>query len=573
MFELAHPISGVTYPPPTLADEWTTLGYWAAETAGDLVRRQSKARGEHPFVISDEGVLSFRNFDEKTDVVSKGLCGIGLRAGDRALFQMGTVPETLIALFACYKAGVIPVCSLPQYRQVEMDALARLSSPKAYFVQSDFHPDFDLCGFAHEIARAADIPRVIACRSQPNSSGTTLDEVAALAGDVPSASTASTAPPPPSPRDVLTFQLSGGSTGIPKIIPRLHGEYIGQAASVVRRYALSETDVAIWPLPLIHNAAMVMAVFPMLICGGTLVLRSRFDLDDYLGTIERYGVTYAGSIGPIAPSLLDCDHLQQFDLKSLRLFFALERAAEIEARIGVRTVNLYGITEGLLMSCGPDDPASLRGTSTGHPTSAGDRIRLLAPTSGETIHHDGDGELCFSGPHAIRSYVGGEGVSRLGFTDDGFVRTGDLVRREHHEGRAYYTFLGRLKDNINRGGEKFGAEEVERLVAGHPAIADVRIVAMPDPFLGEKACAFVIPRRGAPCPDVAELGRFLTEIGLARFKHPERIEIVTAFPVTRVGKVDKAALREAISAKLAGEGSLARSRPRLENPVSKEGLG
>jgi non-ribosomal peptide synthetase component E (peptide arylation enzyme) len=117
----------------------------------------------------------------------------------------------------------------------------------------------------------------------------------------------------------------------------------------------------------------------------------------------------------------------------------------------------------------------------------------------------------------------------------------------------HYIFEGRLKDNINRGGEKFGAEEVENIIVRHPAVNDVRVVAMPDPLMGERACAFIIPKTGEPLPSVAALGEFLQGQGLAKFKLPERIEAIAEFPVTRVGKVDKQALRRLISDTLVRE--------------------
>ena len=122
------------------------------------------------------------------------------------------------------------------------------------------------------------------------------------------------------------------------------------------------------------------------------------------------------------------------------------------------------------------------------------------------------------------------------------------------DGRTCYIFEGRIRDNINRGGEKIGAEEVERLVAQHPDVADVRVVAMPDAIYGEKVCAFIIPHEGHACPGVADLGSFLTARGIAAYKRPERVEPIARFPLTRVGKADKAALRAMIADALAREG-------------------
>ena len=121
------------------------------------------------------------------------------------------------------------------------------------------------------------------------------------------------------------------------------------------------------------------------------------------------------------------------------------------------------------------------------------------------------------------------------------------------EGRPHYVFEGRLRDNINRGGEKFGAEEVESFLRRHPAVNDVRVVSMPDPMLGERACAFLIIRPGHSAPTVAALGGFLQARGLAKFKTPERVEVIDEFPLTSVGKIDKQALRSRIQDILADE--------------------
>ncbi len=137
---------------------------------------------------------------------------------------------------------------------------------------------------------------------------------------------------------------------------------------------------------------------------------------------------------------------------------------------------------------------------------------------------------------------------------DGFFRSGDIMRPVVIDGQTAYSFQGRTRDNINRGGEKIACEEVEAFIAAHPDIAEARLIAMPDPMYGEKGCLFVIARPGSPLPDVAALGAFLVERGLAKFKCPERVEPIDEFPVTRVGKLDRAALRNRIRQVVEDEG-------------------
>lgn len=545
----AHfPIRGVIYPSEAEVVAAINSGSSLEKSGGDIVRRRASSLADKPFLISDSGITTYSQFDASTEILAAALLDLGLQPGDRAIFQMGTVEETLTALFGCYKAGIVPVCTLPQHREHEIAAMIKLTAPRAYFVQSDFSASFDLFAFATEMAgKYGSVEHIIptyGSRFSLRKLATSLDHVAACRrlSDVKV-----------NARDVLSFQLSGGSTGTPKVIPRFHGEYLGQANSIVRRYLLTSSDVAIWPLPLIHNAAMVMVIFPILLTGGTIVLQRRFELHAFLKAIEIHKVTFAGSIGPIAQSLLDYQNLSSHDLSSLRMFFVLDRADAIERHLNVPTANLYGITEGLLMTCRPDDPAEVRLSSSGYPTGVGDEIRLAEPGSEKPVENGSDGELCFRGPHTLRGYYNAPQISAESFTKDGYFRSGDLVRVTNVNEKTVLTFLGRLKDNISRGGEKFAAEEVERMIVVHPAIVDAKVVAMPDRLLREKACAFVVVRAGQRCPSKQELGAFLTESGLARYKHPERIEVIKEFPLTRVGKVDKAAMRRLIAQRLSEE--------------------
>lgn len=543
------PINGVIYPSRTKANLACEQGHWVGTTAGNLIRRQAQLSPTKTFIIGDHLTVSYEQFDTQTEILAASLLDLGLHPGDRALFQMGTIAETLIALFACYKAGIIPVCTLPQHRDLEISTITHLTKAKAHFVQADFSQQFNLINFAHTSAEKNEyVQHIIITHGTGDrfhsleylSSRISIEEARTRLSNISI-----------DYRDVLTFQLSGGSTNIPKIIPRFHAEYIGQAQSIVKRFHFSESDVAIWPLPLIHNAAMLLVVFPILLSQGTLVLQQRFDLPTFLSAIKQYSVSFAGSIGPIASKLLECERsIIKNEISSLRMFFALDRAEAIENHLNVPTTNLYGITEGLLMTCAPHDPSTMRFNTVGYSTCAADQIRILKPGTEQEAN---EGELCFRGPYTLQGYYNSSKINEMPFTRDGFFRSGDLVRRKNYGDQTAYTFLGRLKDNISRGGEKFASEEVERLIVLHPSIIDAKVVAMPDQYYGEKACVFVIIHIHKRCPTVGDLNVFLDQQGLARYKHPERIEIIQTFPLTKVGKVDKAAMRLLIKTKLSKE--------------------
>jgi non-ribosomal peptide synthetase component E (peptide arylation enzyme) len=299
-------------------------------------------------LVGDGKRMSFRELARQSDNLASGLLAVGITPGDTALFQMGTVPDTVVALFGCLKAGVLPVCTLPQHRGHEIRAISAITKPRLHIVQADYPSSFDLVQFARDMrgevetlthtmvvhgpagGDALDFARLIETPRDP-----TIDSVR------------------PGPEDVLMLQLSGGSTGLPKVIPRLQGEYMAYADAWADLLGLGPDDVHLWSLPLIHNAAMIYHLFPAIIGGRTLVLMPRFDAREFFSLIEQERVTYSGSIGPVASGILAYDHIADHDISSLRFLTTLSGADRIEAHVGVPVMNAYGITEGLLTCARP----------------------------------------------------------------------------------------------------------------------------------------------------------------------------------------------------------------------------
>jgi pyochelin biosynthesis protein PchD len=550
MQNVKSPITGVTYPPAERAAMFLATGGWIGSTVGDALRATAARFPGRPAFIGADRTLTFEELDALSERLGAALLGVGLCTGDRAIFQLGTTVETAIVLLACYKAGIVPVCSLPQHREVEIGQLAAKSGARGYFVQADFSA-FDLVEFARGMAaQHTQLQHIVVVRGAAEGlanidaliDGITLGAARQRLKDIPLGF-----------EDVLSFQLSGGTTGVPKIIPRFHAEYLGHSAGWMKRYHIDSDSRVIWSLPLLHNAGQLYTLVPSALLGVTVVLMQRVDVPQMLDLIAEHRVTHALSIGPIAPQLLAYTDIARHDLSSLQLFATMSRADNLEAHILVPCSNLYGITEGLLLGSPADAPAFARHHTQGASGCNEDEIRLLVPETEQPVAPGEMGEMCFRGPSSLTGFFDAPEANAQAFTSDGFYRTGDMMTAHLVEGVTCYTFEGRLRDNINRGGEKIGCEEVEGFVSQHPAVADAKLVAMPDPFYGEKACVFIVPRPGMAAPDVKALASFLGGKGLAKYKCPERVEVVDSFPLTRVGKLDKPALRQRILAKLREE--------------------
>jgi non-ribosomal peptide synthetase component E (peptide arylation enzyme) len=551
MAGINFPLEGVAYCEPSVAQHYFRVGAWTDKTFGQALKETAHRLPDKQALISDERSITFRELDEQSDRLAAALHQLGLEPGARAVFQMGTTVDTALALCACYKSGIVPVCALPQYREIEIGKLASLSLPQAYFVQADVG-QFDLVGFAqrmcagHASFRHLVVARGVAPEATYSMSAllesVSLDEAKTILSNVQIGS-----------EDVLSFQLSGGTTGVPKIIPRFHAEYLAQAEAWARHVDAGQHATLIWSLPLLHNAAHLYALVPTIALGQTTVLIPKVDIVRMAELIQQHRVTHAVSIGPVAPQIMACPEVLNHDLSSLKLFFCLTRADSLEAFLGVPSSNMYGTTEGLLIGSGPTVDRFVRHHTHGRSGCEHDEIVLLNPDSEEPAAPGAMGELCFRGPSSLRGYYNAPEANHTAFTSNGFFRTGDMMRAHVIDGVTYFSFEGRLRDNINRGGEKIGAEEVEALLSRHPAVLDAKLVAMPDPLYGEKGCAFLIVREGHAAPNIPQMIEFLSSQGLAKFKCPERIEVVEAFPVTRVGKVDKPAMRRIIAETLEAE--------------------
>jgi 2,3-dihydroxybenzoate-AMP ligase len=364
--------------------------------------------------------------------------------------------------------------------------------------------------------------------------------------------------------------LSGGTTGIPKLIPRTHNDYVYNCRTCGRIAGFGADTVFLAVLPMSHNYTLgCPGVLGALAAGGTTVIAPDAGADAIFSLIARQRVTVVSAAMPLVVNWLASDAPERHDVSSLKVFIsggaklAPELRRRVERRFNCTYVESYGTGEGLISMTRLDDPEDIRMTSSGRPVSPGDEIKVI-DEQGRELPDGVIGELACRGPYTIRGYYRAPTATAAAFTDDGFYRMGDAVRKV---GDCLYV-EGRLKDLINRGGEKISCEEVENHLLAHPRIKSACVVAMPDPTYGEKACAFVMPAgRGELTLD--EIKSFLLARQIAKFKLPERLEVVASFPTSPAGKILRRELRRMIEAKLTAERSAGLRRPMASDTSGK----
>ncbi|GAA3462797.1 (2,3-dihydroxybenzoyl)adenylate synthase [Saccharothrix longispora] len=531
--------------PADVAARYRASGHWRGQTFGAWLTALAAAHSGRTAVVGErDGVTSrwtFAELDERAHRIAAGLVGSGVRPGDRVVVQLPNVPEFLPVVFGLWRVGAWPVFALPAHRHSELRHFAEQAEAVA-IVTVDRHERHDHAGTARQVA--ADVPSV---------------RDVLVVGSAEFAGLAAAEPrdlPDPDPSGVAFLQLSGGSTGLPKLIPRTHDDYLYSVRESARICALRPDSVYLAALPVAHNYPLSSpGVLGALHAGAATVLAPRPDADTAFRLIEAERVTISGVVPPLAAAWVQAAARTGHDLSSLEVLLVggakcgRELAERIGPALGCRLQQVFGMAEGLVCYTRLDDPDEVVLGTQGRPISLDDEIRVVDPDDpaapSDAVVPDGaTGALLTRGPYTIRGYFRAAAHNAAAFTPDGFYRTGDLVRRTP---TGHLEVVGRAKEQINRGGEKVAAEEVENHLMAHPDVLDAAVVAVPDAYLGERTCAYVVPAAGA-APTGAELRRFVRERGVAAFKVPDLVQVVGEFPVTGVGKTSKRELRAALAA-------------------------
>ncbi len=548
-------LDGVVRFPAEFAARYRAKGYWEDRTLRETFDELFAHHADRIAVIDRDRSVTYAQLNERATRLALNLLDAGLKPLDRVVVQLPNVVEFVYLYFALQKIGCIPIMALPTHRYREMSQFVELADAVAC-VTLDRAKDFDYCDLVRRIGNSrasmrlgiilGETPRGFLSLNEliDRPSKRSPDELNKISID---------------PEDPALFQLSGGTTGVPKLIPRTHNDYIYNSKIAAAVTGVDADKTLLIVLPLAHNLPLACpGIQGYFLHGGRVVLSNSTRSEDIFALIERHRVTHVAVVPALLIRLINDPLIGKFDLSSLQVIQSGGQRLQPEVRRrtkelipSVTVQENFGMAEGMLMFVRFDDPEEVRMETVGRPISPDDEVRLVDDNDRE-VGQGEVGEFLARGPYTLRGYFGVPEYNARAFTTDGFYRSGDLMRR-HPSGN--YMVEGRKKDLINRGGEKISAEEIENLILTHPAVQNVACVPMPDPVLGERMCAYAILRREKTL-NLAELAAYLMNEEIAKHKLPERLEIVDDFPLSPFGKVSKKDLTDRISTRLKEEGKL-----------------
>jgi 2,3-dihydroxybenzoate-AMP ligase len=542
--------------PPEFAQRYREKGYWQDRSLAQEFDAMFKCFSRRVALVDGDVSLTYAELDEVSSNLALNLLELGLTPLDRVVPTLPNVHEFVILYFALQKIGCIPIAALVTHRYAEISQFVNLSGATTC-VYPDTTGDFRFAPIIERIQQESAHLKFRIVLGEAGEGEHSLRELIERPARLPMSRLADIQI---DPTDPCIFQLSGGTTGIPKLIPRTNNDYAYNSKVAASVCEINADAVLLLVLPIAHNLPLACpGIQGFMFNGAKVVLHGNTRPAEMFALVEKHRVTHLKVVPALLIRLINDASATSFDLSSLKLIQSGGQRMQPEVRArtralipGVFVQENFGMSEGTLMFVRADDAEVVKLETCGRPVCADDEVKLL-DDDGREVPMGEVGELTVRGPYTLRGYFGVPEYNSRQFTPDGFYRSGDLMRM-HPSGN--YVVEGRKKDLINRGGEKISAEEVENLILMHPAVQNVACVPMPDANMGEKMCAFVILKAGKSLT-LKALVDFLMTKEIAKFKLPERLEQLSEFPVSTFGKVSKKALGEWVTRKLEQESAAA----------------
>jgi len=560
-------LNGWTPYKPELAKYYEEKGYWKEETFSDIFDQIADRFWDREALVGGDQRFTYHEIKVLSDRLAIHFLKMGLKHQDRVIVQLTNIPEFVMIYLAFNKIGVIPVMCLAPHRFSEISIIAANAQAVGY-ISIGQTPKFNYTELMEQVKETLPCMKFMMIAGEgkedevPKDYFYINDLMNKKVEDNPINMQILKAAHP-DPHDICIILLSGGTTGVPKLIPREYNAYRHVAEESSRELGYDMYTVQLAVAPVAHNMVLaapgIQGAFTF---GGKVVMSTSAKTEDICKLIEKEKITHVPMVPAMIINMLNFEDRKKYDLSSWQVVInggsKIEPnvAVRVEPEIGCFMLSQFGMSEGTITQTNENDIEEVRLGTIGLPVSPADEWKIIDLLDGHVICENGipgeswyrgetekRGELVFRGPYTIRGYFNAEEHNKKAFTDDGFYKSGDIGAM-HKSGRGFI-IMGRIKDAVNRGGEKISCEEVENVILHHPRIHDCAIVPMPDPILGEKCCAYISMRNPSDTITIKELNEFLEE-KLAKFKYPERIEIRDELPKTNIGKILKSKLKDEI---------------------------
>lgn len=528
----------VTFPADRAA-AYRQAGYWTGQPLDSILSNGAAQWPEVTAIVDSQRSYTFAELDDVADRVAGRLAALGMRAGDRVLLQLPNTTQFAVAFFGLLRAGVVPVMCLSGHRSAELSHFAGISGAVGLII-TDTAAGFDFRTMAAQLQDEHPALRHVIVDGDPGEylSWSALTDPD---GDAPRATPARDGFDAAEPALLL---VSGGTTGLPKLIARTHNDYVYTAVASAQEYQMTSADTYLVALPAGHNFPLgCPGLLGAMTVGAPTVFTHDPSPENAFALIDKHHVTVTGLVNALAKvwaQACDWEPVLPESLRAVQVGGSRMTADEAEFILDNLTPGLsqiFGMAEGMLNFTRPGDPVDVLLHTQGRPMSPHDEM-LVVDEHGDAVAPGEEGELLVRGPNTINGYYRAEEANARSFTPDGYYRSGDRVRIFTEGPRAgYVEVTGRIKDVIHRGGETVSASDLEEHLFAHPGIYAAAAVAMPDEYLGEKICAAVV--FSGKALTLAELNSFLDSRGVSSHTKPDMLAPLPSLPKTAVGKVDK----------------------------------
>lgn len=532
------------------AEKYNKYRWWPGLTWGDLFNKATDLYPTKEAIVDDTSRYTYHELREKVDRLAVSLIDLGIKKGDFVMLQLPNWNEFIYSFFALQKIGAITVLLIARHGKAEISYLCELTKPKAWFLPVRYGK-IDYGKLINDIRKEnSQLEHIITVRTESAQDFNRLEDLIDRAS-LNKSSLRSIDSQRPDPMEVSIIIPTGGTTGLPKAVPRTHNDFIANVEYHSKAWEITSEDTILTVAPVSHGQGMLCGLGPSFFNYSKYVIIDSTRPEDVCKKIESEKITAFPTVPAIIQRIVNLDNLNQYDLRSLKKIYSggapstPDLVKNVYEKLRCKFVNAYGSAEGSCAMTRLDDDFETVCTTVGKKDCPYNEFKVINQY-GVEVSSGIEGELVTKGPTIFTGYFKSTKENRNTFTKDGFFKTGDLAKID---GAGVIRITGRIKETILRGGETISAVGIENLIASHPSVLDVAVVGMPDKDLGERVCAYIVLKPGKTLAFEGIIA-FLREAGASVMQLPERIEFVEAMPLTNVGKADKKKLKEDIEVKL-----------------------